>query len=82
MNSLEKKFTEEVRNDSRVFVSRFPLPNWEPMGQIGEGLDAVWVYVHPNSPDFVPSQHSTTKSKDNTDPEESRKAAEEFIARF
>ncbi|XP_053372862.1 ATP synthase subunit C lysine N-methyltransferase-like [Mercenaria mercenaria] len=33
-------------------ASRFPLPNWQPVKIIGEGLDTVWIYMHPRNPDY------------------------------
>lgn len=50
MVPLEKKFEKEVNNDCTVLAARHPLPNWKPLHVIGEGLESVWVYQHPNSP--------------------------------
>lgn len=44
MDRLETKFEEETNNDVRIVACRFPLPNWEPIETIGEGIDTVWLY--------------------------------------
>ncbi|CAJ0582635.1 unnamed protein product, partial [Mesorhabditis spiculigera] len=47
MDSLVPKL-DEMRDGSRVLACRFPLPDhprWQLTSQVGEGIDAVWVYV-------------------------------------
>ncbi|XP_063423261.1 ATP synthase subunit C lysine N-methyltransferase-like isoform X2 [Mytilus trossulus] len=44
MDRLETKFENETNNDVRIVACRFPLPNWEPIETIGEGIDTVWLY--------------------------------------
>ncbi|XP_027718777.1 protein N-lysine methyltransferase FAM173A [Vombatus ursinus] len=41
---LETKFLAELPNEARVVSGRFPLPSWEPIATVGEGLDKVWAY--------------------------------------
>ncbi|XP_045210457.2 ATP synthase subunit C lysine N-methyltransferase-like [Mercenaria mercenaria] len=52
MIGLEKKFDQEITDTCRIVASRFPLPNWQPVKIIGEGLDTVWIYMHPRNPDY------------------------------
>lgn len=52
MTGLEEKFDKEISDTCRIVASRFPLPNWQPVRVIGEGLDTVWVYMHPRNPDY------------------------------
>lgn len=52
MPDLEKKFEKEISDTCRIVASRFPLPNWQPVKIIGEGLDTVWIYMHPRNPDY------------------------------
>lgn len=46
MGDLVPKLSE-MRSDTRLLACRFPLPennDWKMVTQIGEGIDAVWVY--------------------------------------
>lgn len=44
---LEGKLQEELPQGARVVSGRFPLPTWQPVEVVGEGLDRVWAYdVH------------------------------------
>ncbi|KAH3730787.1 ATP synthase subunit C lysine N-methyltransferase-like [Dreissena polymorpha] len=65
MGGLEKKFEKEITLDTRVLVSRFPLPNWQPVNQVGHGLDAVWTYMRPDHPDYEQSKISKDVVKGN-----------------
>lgn len=51
MKDLEDKFDREITDSCQVMAARFPLPSWEPVSVIGEGLDTVWVYKHPSNLD-------------------------------
>lgn len=44
MEDLEKKFNEELCEDSHIIACRFPLPNMRIIMTIGHGVDTVWVY--------------------------------------
>ena len=52
MPGLEEKFDKEITDSCRIVASRFPLPNWQPIKIIGEGLDTVWIYMHPRNPNY------------------------------
>jgi hypothetical protein len=52
MSGLEEKFDKEITDSCRIIASRFPLPNWQPVRIIGEGLDTVWIYMHPRNSDY------------------------------
>ncbi|KAM9209205.1 adenine nucleotide translocase lysine N-methyltransferase isoform 2-T2 [Dugong dugon] len=41
---LETKLQAELPMGARVVSGRFPLPTWEPVAVMGEGLDRVWAY--------------------------------------
>uniref|UniRef100_A0A8C9QDW5 Adenine nucleotide translocase lysine methyltransferase n=1 Tax=Spermophilus dauricus TaxID=99837 RepID=A0A8C9QDW5_SPEDA len=41
---LEDKLLAELPAGARVVSGRFPLPTWQPVAVIGEGLDRVWAY--------------------------------------
>ncbi|XP_012593302.1 adenine nucleotide translocase lysine N-methyltransferase isoform X2 [Microcebus murinus] len=44
---LEDKLQAELPPGARVVSGRFPLPTWQPVAVVGEGLDRVWAYdVH------------------------------------
>ncbi|WAR06541.1 ACKMT-like protein [Mya arenaria] len=69
MDGLEKKFEQEIKPESRVLVSRFPLPNWSPVSQTGSGLDAVWVYMRPDNPGYDQRKISKDTVKKNYEQE-------------
>ena len=41
---LEKKLQAELPEGARVVSGRFPLPTWQPVAVVGEGVDRVWAY--------------------------------------
>ncbi|ELK10856.1 protein FAM173A [Pteropus alecto] len=41
---LEEKLQAELPEGARVVSGRFPLPTWQPVAVVGEGLDRVWAY--------------------------------------
>ncbi|EHB14115.1 Protein FAM173A [Heterocephalus glaber] len=41
---LEDKLQAELPTGARVVSGRFPLPTWQPVAVVGEGLDRVWAY--------------------------------------
>nr|KAF6294789.1 hypothetical protein mPipKuh1_004761 [Pipistrellus kuhlii] len=41
---LEGKLQAELPEGARVVSGRFPLPTWQPVAVVGEGLDRVWAY--------------------------------------
>ncbi|XP_057603891.1 adenine nucleotide translocase lysine N-methyltransferase isoform X1 [Hippopotamus amphibius kiboko] len=48
---LEDKLQAELPAGARVVSGRFPLPTWQPVAVVGEGLDRVWAYdVHSGGP--------------------------------
>ncbi|XP_047637007.1 adenine nucleotide translocase lysine N-methyltransferase isoform X2 [Phacochoerus africanus] len=48
---LEDKLQAELPVGARVVSGRFPLPTWQPVAVVGEGLDRVWAYdVHRGGP--------------------------------
>ncbi|EPY90056.1 hypothetical protein CB1_000054016 [Camelus ferus] len=48
---LEDKLQAELPAGARVVSGRFPLPTWQPVAVVGEGLDRVWAYdVHRGGP--------------------------------
>lgn len=47
MSDIEKKFNNELKNNSVIVACRFPLPNSLPITTIGHGIDTVWVYKMP-----------------------------------
>jgi len=48
MPVLEKKLLQELRLSSQVVACRFPIKNWQPIHIMGEGIDTVWLYEHPD----------------------------------
>ncbi|XP_034807494.2 adenine nucleotide translocase lysine N-methyltransferase isoform X1 [Pan paniscus] len=44
---LEDKLRTELPAGARVVSGRFPLPTWQPVAVVGEGLDRVWAYDVP-----------------------------------
>lgn len=48
---LEDKLQAELPAGARVVSGRFPLPTWQPVAVVGEGLDRVWAYdIHRGGP--------------------------------
>nr|KAF6489382.1 hypothetical protein HJG59_004842 [Molossus molossus] len=48
---LEGKLQAELPEGARVVSGRFPLPTWQPVAVVGEGLDRVWAYdIHSGGP--------------------------------
>ncbi|XP_049990870.1 adenine nucleotide translocase lysine N-methyltransferase isoform X2 [Alexandromys fortis] len=48
---LEDKLQKELPAGARVVSGRFPLPTWQPVAVVGEGVDRVWAYdVHGAGP--------------------------------
>ncbi|KAM5330616.1 adenine nucleotide translocase lysine N-methyltransferase isoform 2-T2 [Glossophaga mutica] len=48
---LEKKLQAELPEGARVVSGRFPLPTWQPVAVVGEGVDRVWAYdTHSSGP--------------------------------
>ncbi|KAG9262982.1 protein FAM173B-like isoform X1 [Astyanax mexicanus] len=56
MQDLEEKLMEELPDDGRVVVCRFPLPRWPHSSTRGAGLDQVWAY------DVCTARHGTHTS--------------------
>uniref|UniRef100_A0A3B1K5T4 Uncharacterized protein n=1 Tax=Astyanax mexicanus TaxID=7994 RepID=A0A3B1K5T4_ASTMX len=56
MQDLEEKLMEELPDDGRVVVCRFPLPRWPHSSTRGAGLDQVWAY------DVCTARHGTRTS--------------------
>ncbi|XP_020032690.2 adenine nucleotide translocase lysine N-methyltransferase isoform X2 [Castor canadensis] len=52
---LEKKLQTELPAGARVVSGRFPLPTWQPVAVVGEGLDRVWAYDVPGADPAVSS---------------------------
>ncbi|XP_071988966.1 adenine nucleotide translocase lysine N-methyltransferase-like [Engystomops pustulosus] len=44
VETLKKKLADELPDDARVIVCRFPLSGWSPTCSEGSGLDHVWAY--------------------------------------
>ncbi|XP_044089799.1 adenine nucleotide translocase lysine N-methyltransferase isoform X2 [Neovison vison] len=44
---LEDKLQAELPEGARVVSGRFPLPTWQPVAVMGEGVDRVWAYDFP-----------------------------------
>ncbi|XP_077141818.1 ATP synthase subunit C lysine N-methyltransferase-like isoform X2 [Ranitomeya variabilis] len=44
VDSLKKKLADELPDNARVIVCRFPLIGWSPTCSEGTGLDQVWAY--------------------------------------
>ncbi|CAG5128182.1 unnamed protein product [Candidula unifasciata] len=49
MEPLEKKLQAEMPSGTRIVACRFPLPSWQPVLTLGEGVDTVWLYAVPES---------------------------------
>ncbi|KAH9519896.1 hypothetical protein Btru_071163 [Bulinus truncatus] len=49
MKPLEVKLEKEMLPDTHIVACRFPLPSWQPVLVLGEGIDTVWLYVVPQS---------------------------------
>ncbi|XP_032001418.1 adenine nucleotide translocase lysine N-methyltransferase isoform X2 [Hylobates moloch] len=47
LSLLEDKLRAELPAGARVVSGRFPLPTWQPVAVVGEGLDRVWAYDVP-----------------------------------
>ncbi|XP_004091344.2 protein N-lysine methyltransferase FAM173A isoform X3 [Nomascus leucogenys] len=47
LSLLEDKLRAELPAGARVVSGRFPLPTWQPVAVLGEGLDRVWAYDVP-----------------------------------
>ncbi|XP_030890151.1 adenine nucleotide translocase lysine N-methyltransferase isoform X2 [Mirounga angustirostris] len=41
---LEDKLQAELPQGARVVSGRYPLPTWQPVAVMGEGVDRVWAY--------------------------------------
>ncbi|XP_027967438.1 protein N-lysine methyltransferase FAM173A [Eumetopias jubatus] len=41
---LEDKLQAELPEGARVVSGRYPLPTWQPVAVMGEGVDRVWAY--------------------------------------
>lgn len=54
MEALESKLSEELGPDSIIVACRFPMPNWNPDFEFGEGIDKVWVYNRLSIPKGTP----------------------------
>lgn len=50
MPALKGKLTKEMSKESRVVACRFPIPDWEPLDSIDEGIDSVWLYSAGSKP--------------------------------
>lgn len=51
LSLLEDKLQAELPAGARVVSGRFPLPTWQPVAVVGEGLDRVWAYdAHGSGP--------------------------------
>lgn len=60
---LESKLQVELPEGARVVSGRFPLPTWQPVAVVGEGLDRVWAYdIHNGGPagQAAPAPSSTS----------------------
>ncbi|CAJ0950924.1 unnamed protein product [Ranitomeya imitator] len=44
VDTLKKKLADELPDNARVIVCRFPLIGWSPTCSEGTGLDQVWAY--------------------------------------
>lgn len=44
MDALRNYLLEQSKSDQMVFACRFPFKDLEQVGEIGEGIDTVWVY--------------------------------------
>lgn len=45
MTDLETKLSKELPPEATVIACRFPFPHWKEITTIGDGVDAVWVYM-------------------------------------
>lgn len=59
MPQLESKLLQELEPSGHVIACRFPLPSWEPVATLGEGIDTVWLYRKPE----VEPQYSIKETK-------------------
>ncbi|XP_006942551.1 adenine nucleotide translocase lysine N-methyltransferase isoform X2 [Felis catus] len=60
---LEDKLRAELPAGARVVSGRFPLPTWQPVAVMGEGLDRVWAYdVHSGGPNGQASPEPSSAS--------------------
>ncbi|XP_019292819.1 adenine nucleotide translocase lysine N-methyltransferase isoform X2 [Panthera pardus] len=60
---LEDKLQAELPAGARVVSGRFPLPTWQPVAVMGEGLDRVWAYdVHSGGPNGQASPEPSSAS--------------------
>ncbi|XP_053069399.1 adenine nucleotide translocase lysine N-methyltransferase isoform X3 [Acinonyx jubatus] len=60
---LEDKLRAELPAGARVVSGRFPLPTWQPVVVMGEGLDRVWAYdVHSGGPNGQASPEPSSAS--------------------
>lgn len=59
---LEDKLQGELPAGARVVSGRFPLPTWQPVAVVGEGLDRVWAYDVPGPGPAVSSCGVSTKA--------------------
>eukprot|EP00729_Bicosta_minor_P010324 gene10324-25505_t len=57
MPELQGKLTEELGEDARLLVCRFPIPDLVPTETFGSGIDSVWLYDLRNAevvPGYLP----------------------------
>lgn len=54
MSDLESKLSQELTPDGLVIACRFPLPSWQPVATIGQGIDSVWLYHRPHPDQMSP----------------------------
>ncbi|KAM4820114.1 adenine nucleotide translocase lysine N-methyltransferase [Thomomys bottae] len=59
---LEDKLRAELPPGARVVSGRFPLPTWQPVAVVGEGLDRVWAYDIPGTGPGVTSSGGPTQA--------------------
>lgn len=52
MSELEFKLEKDLKEGSVLIACRFPLPNWTPVYEEGDGIDQVWVYNKYSSPNY------------------------------
>ena len=50
MTDLETKLSKELPPEATVIACRFPFPQWKEITTIGDGVDAVWVYMPHQQP--------------------------------
>lgn len=44
MEALGAKLVEELPDDARVVVCRYPFQNWQHQSSVGSGLEQTWAY--------------------------------------